>query len=131
MRVIKVLILLAFFFVCMLFFVQNTTILETPLVLKLSAFGLSAESPGAPFYVVLLLAFVTGGVFATLYFLIEKLRLVAQVRSLNSTVKGLEKQLADVANAAKPVNPSYAVSTPSVSVPASGTAGEADEHAGA
>ena len=39
MRVIKVLFLLVFFFVCMLFFVQNTAILETALLLKLGAFG--------------------------------------------------------------------------------------------
>ena len=92
MRFVKVLILLAFFFVCMLFFVQNTTTLETPLVLRLSAFGLSAESPGAPFYVVLLLAFVAGGLFSTIYFLVEKIRLVSQVRKLSAKVKALEEK---------------------------------------
>jgi putative membrane protein len=128
MRVIKVLFLLAFFFVCMLFFVQNTAILETPLVLKLGAFGLSAQSPGVPFYVVLLLAFVAGGLFATLYFLAEKIRLAATARSLNNKIKSLEKQLA-----AKPAPaPSYAVAPPSVTASATETAAEADEqHGGA
>ena len=69
MRVIKVLFLLVFFFVCMLFFVQNTAILETALLLKLGAFGYMVQTPGVPFYVVLLLSFVAGGLFATLYFL--------------------------------------------------------------
>lgn len=133
MRVIKVLFLLAFFFVCMLFFVQNTTILETPLVLKLGAFGWAVESPGVPFYVVLLLSFVVGGLFATLYFLAEKVRLAAVTRSLNNKIKALEKQLANVAAAAKPTAPSYAMSAPaSVNAASTESTDETDEqHKGA
>lgn len=120
MRVIKVLFLLAFFFVCMLFFVQNTAILETPLVLKLGAFGLYGETPGVPFYVVLLLAFVLGGLFSTLYFLAERIRFAAHSRSLNNKIKALEKQ-ATSAVTARPATPSYAASTTSVSSPATAT----------
>lgn len=94
MRVIKVLLLLIFFFICMLFFVQNTAILETPLLLKLGAFGYEAHSPAVPFYVVLLLAFVAGGLFSTLYFLAEKVRLATSVRSLQNKVNVMEKQMA-------------------------------------
>ena len=94
MRVIKVLFLLVFFFVCMLFFVQNTAILETPLLLKLGAFGYMVQSPAVPFYVVLLIAFVAGGLFCTLYFLAEKVRLATSVRSLQNKVNAMEKQLA-------------------------------------
>jgi len=126
MRFVKVLILLVFFFVCMLFFVQNTTTLETPLVLKLSAFGLSAESPGAPFYVVLLLAFVAGGLFASVYFLFEKIRLTAQLRNLANKVKSLEKQLASVASAAMPTS-GFAVSAPTLSTSETPASGDADE----
>lgn len=131
MRVIKVLFLLAFFFVCMLFFVQNTTILETPLVLKIGAFGVSAQSPGVPFYVVLLLSFVVGGLFSTLYFLAEKVRLAAVTRSLNGKIKNLEKQLA-AATAAKPAVPSYAAApAPTVSAAPAEAAAESEENKGA
>ena len=94
MRVIKVFLLLVFFFICMLFFVQNTAILETPLLLKLGAFGYEAHSPAVSFYVVLLLAFVAGGLFSTLYFLAEKVRLATSVRSLQNKVNAMEKQMA-------------------------------------
>lgn len=133
MRVIKVLFLLAFFFVCMLFFVQNTAILETPLLLKLGAFGFYAESPAVPFYVVLLLAFVAGGLFCTLYFLAEKVRLATSVRSLQNKVNAMEKQLAQKKTVASPlVTPGYAAAA-SVS-PATTSAipaAEADSKAGA
>ncbi len=116
MRVIKVFLLLVFFFICMLFFVQNTAILETPLLLKLGAFGYEAHSPAVPFYVVLLLAFVAGGLFSTLYFLAEKVRLATSVRSLQNKVNAMEKQMAAQrksvsapASASSPiVAPSYA-----------------------
>ncbi|MGE4537696.1 MAG: LapA family protein [Desulfovibrio sp.] len=115
MRVIKVLFLLAFFFFCMLFFVQNTAILETPLLLKLEVFGLHAETAAVPFYVVLLLSFVAGGFFCTLYFLAEKVRLASSVRSLQNKVNAMEKQLAQKkSTVASPlVTPNYAAATAS------------------
>jgi uncharacterized membrane protein YciS (DUF1049 family) len=121
MRVIKVLFLLVFFFVCMLFFVQNTAILETPLLLKLGAFGYLVQSPAVPFYVVLLIAFVAGGLFCTLYFLAEKVRLATSVRSLQNKVNAMEKQLAaqKKSTVASPiVAPSYAAATSVSSAPA-------------
>ncbi|MFU2208007.1 LapA family protein [Solidesulfovibrio sp. C21] len=122
MRVIKVLFLLAFFFFCMLFFVQNTAILETPLLLKLEVFGLHAETAAVPFYVVLLLSFVAGGFFCTLYFLAEKVRLASSVRSLQNKVNAMEKQLAQKkSTVASPlVTPNYAAATASpTTMPAS------------
>jgi lipopolysaccharide assembly protein A len=129
MRVIKVLFLLVFFFVCMLFFVQNTAILETPLLLKLGAFGFQVESPAVPFYVVLLLAFVAGGLFSTLYFLVEKVRLSAGMRSLQNKVNAMEKQLAQKPSSSMSI-PSYA-SSPTPSVTSSATGESAEEKAGA
>jgi lipopolysaccharide assembly protein A len=131
MRVIKVLFLLAFFFVCMLFFVQNTAILETPLILKLGAFGFQTESSAVPFYVVLLLSFVAGGLFATLYFLAEKVRLATGMRSLQNKVNAMEKQLVKKPAAPAMSVPSYAAS-PAPSVTSSAAAGgSAEEKAGA
>jgi lipopolysaccharide assembly protein A len=131
MRVIKVLFLLAFFFVCMLFFVQNTAILETPLILKLGAFGFQTESSAVPFYVVLLLSFVAGGLFATLYFLAEKVRLATGMRSLQNKVNAMEKQLVKKPAAPAMSVPSYVTSpAPSVTSPAT-SGGSAEEKAGA
>ena len=112
MRVIKVLFLLVFFFVCMLFFVQNTAILETPLLLKLGAFGYMVQTPGVPFYVVLLLSFVAGGLFATLYFLAEKVRLASGMRSLQNKVNALEKQMAQQKKSSVATPPSFAAPAP-------------------
>jgi putative membrane protein len=118
MRVIKVLFLLAFFFVCMLFFVQNTAILETPLLLKLGAFGYQVQTPGVPFYVVLLLSFVAGGLFSTLYFLAEKVRLAAGMRSLQNKVNALEKQMAQYKKSSVATPPSFAAAPAPVATPA-------------
>ena len=112
MRVIKVLFLLVFFFVCMLFFVQNTAILETALLLKLGAFGYMVQTPGVPFYVVLLLSFVAGGLFATLYFLAEKVRLASGMRSLQNKVNALEKQMAQQKKSTVATPPSFAAVAP-------------------
>ncbi|MEA4857336.1 LapA family protein [Solidesulfovibrio sp.] len=133
MRVIKVLFLLVFFFVCMLFFVQNTAILETPLLLKLGAFGFMVQSPAVPFYVVLLIAFVAGGLFCTLYFLAEKVRLATSVRSLQNKVNAMEKQLAlqkKSTVAAPLVTPSYAAA-PTATVAADAAGAPADKKADA
>lgn len=125
MRVIKVLFLLAFFFVCMLFFVQNTAILETPLLLKLGAFGYQVQSPGVPFYVVLLLSFVAGGLFCTLYFLAEKVRLAAGMRSLQNKVNALEKQMAQQKKSSVATPPSYVAAAPATAAtPAAATTAE-------
>lgn len=114
MRVIKVLFLLVFFFFCMLFFVQNTAILETPLLLKIDLFRYHVESAAVPFYVVLLMAFVAGGLFCTLYFLAEKVRLASSVRSLQNKVNAMEKQLAQrKPTVASPlVTPNYVAAAP-------------------
>lgn len=123
MRVIKVLFLLVFFFVCMLFFVQNTAILETALLLKLGAFGYQVQTPGVPFYVVLLLSFVAGGLFATLYFLAEKVRLASGMRSLQNKVNALEKQMAQQKKSTVATPPSFAAAAP-VPAAAPATTGE-------
>jgi len=116
MRVIKVLFLLVFFFFCVLFFVQNTPILETSLQLKLEAFGYQIQSPGVPFYIVLLMSFVAGGLFATLYFLAEKVRQSAGMRSLQNKVNALEKQMAQHKKSTVATPPSYVVAAPTASV---------------
>ncbi len=94
MRVVKVIVLIVFFFFCMIFFVQNTTMLSTPLILKMDVFSISYTSPEAPFYVVLLLAFVVGGLFSLAYFILERMRLGAKVKEQAGRIAALEKELA-------------------------------------
>ncbi len=94
MRVVKVFVLIVFFFFCMIFFVQNTAMLSTPLVLKMDVFSLSYASPEVPFYVVLLLAFVVGGLFSLAYFILERVRLGNKVKEQAGRIAALEKELA-------------------------------------
>ncbi len=94
MRVVKVLLLILFFFFCMIFFVQNTAILSTPLLLKMDVFSLSYASPELPFYVVLLLSFVVGGVFSLCYFVLEKMRMAGVIKTQAARIASLEKELA-------------------------------------
>lgn len=94
MRVVKVLLLILFFFFCMIFFVQNTAILSTPLLLKMDVFSLSYASPEVPFYVVLLLSFVVGGLFSLAYFVLEKVRMASEIKAQAGRIAALEKELA-------------------------------------
>jgi len=94
MRVVKVLLLILFFFFCMIFFVQNTAILSTPLLLKMDLFSLSYASPEVPFYVVLLLSFVVGGIFSLCYFILEKMRMAGVIKTQAARIASLEKELA-------------------------------------
>jgi Tfp pilus assembly protein PilN len=94
MRVVKVVALIVFFFFCMIFFVQNTAMLSTPLILKMDVFSISYTSPEVPFYVVLLLAFVVGGLFSLAYFILERVRLGAKVKEQAGRIAALEKELA-------------------------------------
>ena len=94
MRIVKVLLLIVFFFFCMIFFVQNTAILSTPLLLKMDVFSLSYASPEVPFYVVLLLSFVVGGLFSLAYFVLEKVRMAAEIKAQAGRIAALEKELA-------------------------------------
>jgi putative membrane protein len=94
MRILKVLLLIVFFFFCMIFFVQNTAILSTPLLLKMDVFSLSYASPEVPFYVVLLLSFVVGGIFSLTYFVLEKVRMAGEIKAQAARIASLEKELA-------------------------------------
>jgi len=94
MRILKVLLLIVFFFFCMIFFVQNTAILSTPLLLKMDVFSLTYASPEVPFYVVLLLSFVVGGIFSLTYFVLEKVRMAGEIKAQAARIASLEKELA-------------------------------------
>ncbi len=128
MRVVKVLFLILFFFFCMLFFVQNTEMLATPLVLKMEVFSWAVSSTPTPFYVVLLISFVVGGLFATLYFIAERMRLNGKVKELSAKVASLDKQRESAsALSAYPMGPASDVTETPESGEAAGTSETAGE----
>jgi putative membrane protein len=119
MRYLKVFALAVFFFLAMLFFVQNHQILSTPLVLKLQIFNLKFTSMELPFYLVVLLAFVVGAVFSLVYFFLDRLRLQRELRGCQNKSARLEQELNSLRN------------MPLESGSYSGPESEDDENAGA
>jgi putative membrane protein len=96
MKYLKVLGLVALFFFSMLFFVQNHDILIQELALELKVFGLHYATEAAPFYLIILMAFVIGSLLCTLYFFLERVRLSKQARQLRKQVDALEKEVASL-----------------------------------
>lgn len=93
MRYLKVLAIVVFFFVSMVFFVQNTTILSTNLNLRFDLFSFHWLSPDIPIYIFILLAFVIGALLAMVYFLFEKMRQTRELRRARAQIKSLEDEL--------------------------------------
>lgn len=98
MRYIKVLLLTLFFFVSMVFFIQNNEVLSNELILKLELFDLSFVSRELPFYLVVLLSFVVGSVFSMSYFLGEKIRLSRELKAANAKLAALEQEVTSLRN---------------------------------
>lgn len=98
MRYLKVLLLTLFFFVSMVFFIQNNEMLSNELVLKLELFDLSFVSRELPFYLIVLLSFVVGSVFSMSYFLAEKLRLSHELKSCKAKLTALEQEVTSLRN---------------------------------
>ena len=93
MRFIKVLLLVAVFFICMVFFQQNTAQLSQTITLKMDLLYQAWESIPLPVYFLILGAFVLGAVAVTLIFIIERFRLCASLRKARKQVKKLEKEV--------------------------------------
>jgi len=98
MRYIKVLLLTLFFFISMIFFIQNDEMLSSNLILKLELFGLNFVSRELPFYLIVLLSFVVGSVFSMTYFLVEKLRLSRELKASKAKLAGLEQEVTSLRN---------------------------------
>ncbi len=93
MRYIKVLIIVFLFFFCMIFFVQNTEILSTTIKLKFHLFGFNFTSSPIPVYVFILVAFVVGAIVSMLYFILEKIRHVQEIKRYKERLKNLEEEV--------------------------------------
>ena len=93
MRYVKVLAVVILFFLCMIFFVQNTGVLSTELKLSFQVFGVHWVSSPIPVYLYILLAFVIGVVVSMAYFLLEKLRQRRVIKKKQQQINNLEKEL--------------------------------------
>lgn len=94
MRYVKVLLLVLFFFLSMLFFIQNKdTVTQTFELVLAVPFLFNFRSIPLPFYLIVLSSFVVGGVLCIAYFLAERLRQSRQVKELRNRIVGLEREL--------------------------------------
>lgn len=98
MRFLKILALLIFIAILLIFFQQNTEILNTGIQFQLAMFGNIWRSMQMPLYFVLVAAFFLGGVLTLLYFFIEKLRLAKQLRTCRSQINKLEQEVNSLRN---------------------------------
>jgi lipopolysaccharide assembly protein A len=98
MRYVKVLLLTLFFFVSMIFFIQNNQVLSALLVLRLDILGLELVSREMPFYLIVLISFVIGSIFSLSYFLCEKLRLTKELKAAKAKLAALEQEVTSLRN---------------------------------
>ena len=107
MRFIKVLLLIVLFTCGLLFFIQNSKALETPLTLGFSVYygDLTWTGKPLPFFVVVLAAFAIGALFSAFYLLIDRLRLGCALIKSKSDLRGKEKEIAKLRTALDKATP--------------------------
>ncbi len=94
MRYLKVLLLVALFFVSMVFFFQNQALLSTEMALNLNLFVIEPmQSIPLPFYLLVLGAFVLGALIALLALVWDKMHLSAKHMRATWRVRALEKEI--------------------------------------
>ena len=94
MRYLKVILLVVLFFISMVFFFQNQTVLSTEMTLKLDLFFVkSLESIPLPFYFLVLAAFLTGAILSILALVWDKMSLTAKYMKATWQIRSLEKEL--------------------------------------
>ncbi len=105
MKFVKSLALIFFFFLSMIFFVQNTETLTSQLVIKLQIFKWDLVSPATPLYLLILLSFVLGSTLTLIFFFAERVRLASLARNnqknANKTHKELERAQSELATLKK------------------------------
>ena len=94
MRYIKVLLLVVLFFLIMMFFVQNQGAFSQTMPLKLDLLFIAPlESAPLPFYTLLVICFVLGGLCVLAMLLWDRLSLSAKVTMSNMRARTFEKDL--------------------------------------
>jgi uncharacterized integral membrane protein len=103
MRLIKIILLILFFVCSIVFFIQNMETLSRPMSLRfdpLPSFTADAVTPsalvwqsdGVPLYLVILISFACGGILASLFFLLERVRNSFALIGKKRQVRSLEKE---------------------------------------
>ncbi|HMB31735.1 MAG TPA: LapA family protein [Desulfohalobiaceae bacterium] len=98
MRYIKVLVVVFLFFVCIVFFVQNTGSLSETFSLRFHLLGIDWESSPTPIYTFVLVAFLVGVIVSMFYFLLEKLRQGKELKRARAYISDLEEELNSLRN---------------------------------
>lgn len=94
MRYIKVLILVCLIFLVMLFFVQNQEVFSQSMALKMDLMFIPpVVSIPLPFYTMLLLCFLIGGIFTLLMLVWDRLTISTKLTVANMRIRSLEKEL--------------------------------------
>uniref|UniRef100_A0A7C4EJT4 LapA family protein n=1 Tax=Fundidesulfovibrio putealis TaxID=270496 RepID=A0A7C4EJT4_9BACT len=93
MRFIKFVLLVLFFLFFMVFFIQNNAQLGTALELKFSMFTFNWQAQPLPFYLVVLIFFVLGALFSTVFFMIDRVRIGSLCREAQSKAASLQTEL--------------------------------------
>jgi uncharacterized membrane protein (DUF106 family) len=93
MRFVKFVLLVLFFLFFMVFFVQNQADLSTTLSLKFHMFTLNWEAQPLPFYLVVLIFFALGGLFSTVFFVIDRIRVGSACSEAAAKAKSLQAEL--------------------------------------
>ncbi|MDD6088820.1 MAG: lipopolysaccharide assembly protein LapA domain-containing protein [Desulfovibrionaceae bacterium] len=104
MRYLKVLLAVIVFFVIITFFTQNQEAFSQVTTLKLSFLDYCKfESIPLPFYTLLILSFVLGGILIFLMLIGDKLALAGRLSAMKLRVSTLESQLKKYQEAADSV----------------------------
>ncbi len=98
MRYVRVALLILLFFFAMLFFVQNHELLSKTVKLHLEIFGTEFTSTDIPYYLIVLLGFLAGGVISLVYLLGEKIRMNGEVKRCKARIADLEKEITSLRN---------------------------------
>ena len=94
MRYIKTLLLACLFFVLLIFFFQNQTVLAQELQLTLNLFFTAAmTSIKLPFYFLIIAAFLLGAVLSLSLLVWDKINLTAKLMKNNWYIKALENEV--------------------------------------
>lgn len=100
MRYIKVLLLVVLFFLVMMFFVQNQQSFSQTMPLKLDLLFIPpVESAPLPFYTLIIICFVLGGLCVLGMLMWDRITLSAKLTMACIRARGLEKDLQKSANA--------------------------------
>lgn len=93
MRYLKFFVLVFLFVLSMFFFVQNNGPLSAAVQLELNLVVARFYSLPLPLYVLILLGFLTGALLCLAFFLVERIRLGLELKSLRSRASALEDEL--------------------------------------